>query len=87
MSQVNEITAASYSDTYTIYRTADEIVVATEHNKTEADALARFLQNRNGSFHSVRRNTPDQVRAAKSLGASPMRHPLREEAFKALGVW
>lgn len=85
--EINEYTAHAYCDTYTIRRREDDFFIAVEHNKTEADALASHLTNRNGCFHSVTRNTHDQVRAAREFITQIPRHPLRDEAFESLGIF
>lgn len=69
---VNEITAASYSDNYTIYKLdgPEGEFMGCEHNETEAKAIAAYLTNYHGQAYGIRRNTPDQVRRAHELRGS-----------------
>lgn len=82
---VNEFTAYSYCDNYSILD-SNEQCVACEHNETEAKALISYLSNYHGKRYTLRRNTPDQVRAAKVFYPQPLRHPARDIAFETLGV-
>lgn len=84
ITMVNEITAFGFSDNYRIER--EGIVVAVEHNQTEANALCAFLNGRNGGGYSVSRNSREQVREGRKLCPTPHRHPLRDEAFEAMGI-
>jgi hypothetical protein len=85
-SDVNEITAHAYSDTYAILGPNGDCV-GCEHNQTEANALAAWLDNQRGGGYTVRRNTPDQVRAAKAWFPQPVRHSCREDAFRDLAIF
>jgi len=84
-SDVNEITAHAYSDTYAILSPVGDCV-GCEHNQTEANALASWLNNQRGGGYTVRRNTPDQVRAASVFFSDPVRHRCRDEPFSDLGI-
>ena len=85
--QVNEFTAHGYSDNYAILKDATGDCVGCEHNQTEADALVRWLNNYHGGGYSVRRNRPDQVRAAKQWHPQPIRHQCRDQAFEETGIF
>lgn len=90
---VNEMTAASYSDNYTIYKRdgVDGDFVGCEHNETEAAALVAYLTMYHGQAFEMRRNTPDQVRRAHELRGtkSPSRcsESLRTDAFAMAGIF
>lgn len=85
-SDVNEITAHGYSDTYAILSPNGDCV-GCEHNQTEANALSSWLNNQRGGGYTVRRNTPDHVRAARVFFPKPVRHSCRDEAFSDLGIF
>lgn len=82
---VNDVTAYAYCDTYSILD-SNEQCIGCEHNQSEAEALISYLSNYHGKRYLLRRNTPDQVRAAKKWYPQPLRHPAREIAFETLGV-
>lgn len=63
------------------------VFVGTEHNKTEADAIAKYLFNYHGQRHIVIRNSLDEVRQAKAIRRDTVRVRRREEILKEMGVW
>lgn len=81
---VNQFNAYAYSDNYSILNSVE--CVGCEHNETEALMLATWLSNYHGRRYEVRRNTPDQVRAAKQWRPQPMRHGSRDKAFAEMGL-
>ena len=83
---VTEASAHRQNDNYAIVCTETDQCVGVEHNPSEAKALATFLTNRSGNTHHVEHNGPDAVRQAKAIRPTLYRHPLRDEAFEALGV-
>ena len=85
MTTVTNHNAYEYADNFAIFDSSG-FFVATEHNHTEAKALARFLESTKGHAHTVRKNGVDAVRAAQAMGAAPRKHALRDEAFAAMGV-
>lgn len=89
MKEVNEFTAAQFSDNYAIFRTDGDLFVACEHNETEAKDIARYLTNYHGCAHEVRRNRLDQVRRAHEIRGTtvPVRYPHRDDVFKLLGTF
>lgn len=89
LEKINAVTAYAYSDRYSILGPSpmDECV-GCEHNQEEADALVAWLNNQRGGGYRVRRNTLDEVRAARVLfHPKPFRYPHREEAFREIGIW
>lgn len=86
MSQVNEFNAYALNDNFQIVVESTQQCVGTEHNQTEAEALAKWLTYNRGSRHIVVRNSRDVVRHAKAIRRDVVRHQLREEAFAEMGV-
>ena len=84
---VTETNAYRFADTYQIVKTAFDDCVGTEHNEQEAKALVAYLNNRHGGGYKYVRNSPDQIRAAKSFGKSPIPMKCREDAFEETGLW
>jgi hypothetical protein len=85
-SPVDQFSAHSFSDNYAIIDSLGNCI-GCEHNQTEANALAAYLTGERGTIYSVRRNSFEHVLEAQQMfGQKPIRHPLREEAFKALGI-
>lgn len=84
--QVNEFNAYAFSDNYTVLHPEGvDQVAGCEHNEEEARALAAYLSNYHGQTYVIRRNTPDQVRAAVAIrGNNPLRNKCRETAIKEL---
>ncbi len=76
--------AFAYNDNWQIVNSFG--CIATEHNETEARALASYLTGHKGVFHAVKKNRIDQVRVAKEINPVVVRHQLRDEAFDALGI-
>lgn len=87
-SQVSEFNAYRFSDNYQIVRTSDQEFMGCEHNKQEAEAIAKYLSGRGPHFYSVICNSKDAVRAAKGFRKEPVRvkEHVRQEAFKELKV-
>lgn len=86
MSAINEFTAFAYNDNFRIVVESTEQCIATEHNQTEAHALARWLTSTKGINHVAIRNSREDVRAAKAIRKEVVRHPLRDEALEEMGV-
>lgn len=77
--------AHAYNDNYRV-EDADGLNYWMEHNQQEAKALAQWLSSRNGQRYSVVTIPVDTVKAAKAIRPNPSRHPLRDEAFRDMGV-
>lgn len=84
---VNELNAYKYSDNYRIETEDGLIVYGCEHNKEEADAIARYLANHHARRVVVRHNSKDSVRAAKKVRREPLRVQNREMILRDMGVW
>ena len=83
--KVNEFNAYGYTDNFGIIDPIGNCV-GCEHNQSEAVALVQWLNSERGGGYSVRKHTPDQVRAAKQFRKDVIRHPSRDEAFADMGV-
>lgn len=83
---ITEFNAYGYTDNFGIIDAIGNCI-GCEHNQSEAEALVRWLNSERGGGYSLRKHTPDQVRAAKQFRKDVLRHPCREEAFVDMGVW
>ena len=83
---VNEFNAYAYSDNYAVLNASGDCV-GCEHNKEEADALARYLSEYHGKTYTVRANGHDAVRSAKRFRKEPLRFKDREYVFRKVGLW
>jgi hypothetical protein len=84
---VTEHNAYRFADLYQIVKTEFDSCVGTEHNEQEAMHLVAWLNNHHGGGYEYRRNTPDQVRAARAMGREPIPMKCRETAFEETGLW
>jgi len=85
---VNEINAYKFSDNFTIQTVAAPVnVIGCEHNREEAEAIAKYLTGENGYEYVVVKNSRADVAAAKAFRSQPMRYAHREEALRAMKVW
>jgi len=88
MATVTELTAYKYSDNYRVESESEPVnVFGCEHNQAEADALARYLSSTKGIKVRVVKNGRAEVAEAKKYRPTPMRCPLRDEAFEAMGIY
>lgn len=85
--QIHQFNAYRYSDNFAIETEDGATCYGCEHNQQEADAIARYLSNYHGRNVVVRRNSKDDVRAAKQFRNEPSRVPQRELILKDMGVW
>lgn len=85
--KINEITAYKFSDNFRIETVSEPIsVIGCEHNKQEAEAVAKFCENKHGKKFKVVHNLPHLVQESKKFRSIPFRFEHRQEAFKELGV-
>jgi hypothetical protein len=84
---VAEHNAYRFADTYQIVKAEFDDCVGTEHNEQEAKALVAYLNNRHGGGYKLVRNSPDDIRAAKVFGKSPIPMACRQDAFEEAGIW
>lgn len=80
--QINAVNAGEYNDNYTVLDSSG-LVVAMEHNKSEADKYVAWYRNRHGMKVTVRENSKDAVRAAQALRPEIIRHKHRNEIIYA----
>jgi hypothetical protein len=83
---INEFNAYAYNDNFRIQNEGNGQCVGTEHNQTEAEALAKWLTYEKGIKHTAVRNSREDVRAAQAIRKDVVRHQLRDEAFADMGV-
>jgi hypothetical protein len=86
MIQVNEFNAYAYNDNFRIVVQSTDQTICTEHNQTEAEAIAKWLTYEKGTNHTAIRNSREEVRAARAIRKDVIRHPLRDEALEQMGV-
>lgn len=75
---INQHNAADYNDNYTVLDSGG-MVVAMEHNKSEADKYVAWYRNRHGMKVFVRENSKEEVRAAQAIRPVIIRHKYRED--------
>ena len=61
-------TAYRYLDNYRLEDTEGLHVFGLEHNKEEAEAIARWISGNKGRIVIIKRVSPDEIREAKAAG-------------------
>jgi hypothetical protein len=84
--QVTEYTVVMLNDNYRIERADGTGFVGTEHNQTEAEAIARYLTNYHGQRFVAVRNPINLVREARTIRRDTIRVRERDMILKTMGV-
>ena len=82
MVEVTAVNASEYNDNYSVLDSAG-LIVAMEHNESEARKYVAWYRNRHGMKVTVRENSKDVVRKAQALCPNIQRHLCRKEIIYA----